>query len=337
MATEIITGSRLAACIWKEATWGTETPTTAYSIPVSVANLTVGETQQFIDSQVARGGRKEQVPYPGTITSEGNSITVIGHYVSAIHLLQHVLHDAPPTTGDGTPYVHTFSSLGDIPDGFGLQVALVDPATPANSLLYNCYGCRVQSITIPIAKAAGEMDLQVQFVAKKVTRTTGTPQTATGYLLAVGETPIVFSDATVLTINDGGGADPIADLLEASITLNLETEYQHTCNNLGRYGMFGSGITRIRGTGRAMLHSSSAYEALAEAGTYCSIVSTITYSANVGVTITLPYLRLLKKPLAVSGPMGIGIDLEFAAVENTSDATSPIVVVFNNLQIGTDW
>lgn len=338
MATEIITGSRLAACIWSEATWGTESVGTAYALPISVANVTVGESQAFIDSQIARGDRKEQVPYPGTFTSEGNSFTFIGHYCSFIHMLKHVLGDTVVTTGDGTPYVHTLTSLTDLPDGFGLEIALVDPATAANSLLYRAWGCRVQSITIPIAKPAGEMDIQVQFVAKKVEKTTGTPTAATEYSPDTdGEVPILFSKATTLTINDGGGADPIADLLEASITISMEAEYQHTCNNGGRYGMFGSGITRVRGTGRAMLHADSAYEALAEAGTYCAIATNITDSANVQLDISLPYVRLMKKPIAISGPMGIGVDLEFMAPEDPDTATSPITMVFSNLQDGGDW
>jgi hypothetical protein len=337
MATEIITGSSLAAAIWLEAAWGTETPTTAYALPISVANVNVGETQAFIDSQIARGTRKEQVPYPGVFTSDGNSFTMIGHYCSLIHMLKHVLGVTVTTTGDGTPYVHTLSSLTDLPDGFGLQIALVDPATAANSQLYNCYGCRVQSITIPIAKAAGEMDVQVQFVAKKVVKSTAAPISATTYLPAVGEVPIVFSEMTTLTINDGGGADAITDLIEASLTINMETEYQHTCNNSGRYGMFGSGITRIRGTGRAMLQSASVYEALAEAGTYCDIEVVLAHSANEGLTISLPYCRLMKKPIAISGPMGIGVDLEFSATEDPADATSPIQLVFNNMENGDDW
>lgn len=332
MATEVLTGARLAACIWKETTWGTESVGTPFTLPISVASVNVGETQAFIDSQVARGGRNEQVPYPGLITSDGNSFTVIGHYISIMHLLLHIMGGDPVRSGDGTPYVHTMSQFNDLPDGFGLEVALVDP-TPANSTVYRAYGCRVQSVTIPLAKPAGEMDIQVQFVAKKVEVLTTTPTAGTSYT----ESPIVFSQTSALTIDDGGGADPIGDLLEASITINLETEYQHTCNNSGRYGMFGSGITRIRGTGRAMLHADSAYAALAEAGTYCAISTTITLDGNNAITISLPYCRLMKKPLAISGPMGIGVDIEFMAVEDTTDDTSPITIAVSNTDDGSDY
>lgn len=334
MSDEVLVGKQVRVAMWHEtaAGWASETPTTpVIELPVD-PRFNIGETQELIDSAIARGTRGQQVPYDGLIRADGLRLVVVAHYKSIGHIIKQLTKKTITTSGVG-PYTHTTASLGALLPGFGLEIAIVDPDVAANSRLYRAYGCKLTRVSFPFAKPAGEMPWELTFSASKVAKlANGAPITATEY----DESPIIFNNQTVLSINDGGGADSMGDLLEASVVIDVGSELHHTSHNAGRAGMYSVGETKITGQLRALLHKDSPYEALAEAGTHCVLISTIAPDANNSFSVELPIVRIAKGPLAPSGPGGIPLDRSFGAYEDVDeDADSPVVFTWINADVTT--
>ena len=316
---EMIGGNRLRFAIWHETVMGSETPTAAFELPVSWDGLKLGEMIKTEDSSEARGGRGEAVPFDVEFDATGQTFKLIGKYESIWHVWKHIAGTTIPPTGSD-PYDHE-ATLGGL-SSFGCEAALVDPTTASSSILYRAFGCRISKVGFPIARKGGEFSLDVTFDAVKVTKSTGTPITATAYDT---EKPIVFGDQTTCTINSADAAD----ITEGSLSIELGLESVVGARSGGRVSMVGSHLTKVRGSLKGMMHSASAYDALASGRTMFPIVITFTSGTDV-FGLELPYCRMDPGPLNVSGPQGVALDRDFGAFEDPTDSDSPLKVTGTN-------
>jgi hypothetical protein len=321
---EVFTGNQVRLAIWHETTWASETPTAAFEIPISMDNVTAGETQEVIESMEPRGSRKEAEPYLGLIKAESISLPVIAKYRSIWHIVKQVL-GAITTSGTGPAY-NQEATIGAALPGFGFELAIVDPVTPANSKVWRAYGCRLQEVSFPIAKPSGEMIWTCRAVAAKVDGPlTQAPITAATF----DESPILFADQSALTLDSGGGATDLVDVLEATLTMSLTVQGYPTARNSGRVGLISSGTTKVRGQLKSLFHDAVVYDSLATARTPFSLVSTFTKGTDV-FSLQLLNAILDKGPLSVSGAQGIPLDRNFGAYEDTTDPDSPLKVTGAN-------
>lgn len=290
------TGDNLQLGIWLEISgWGGDVET-VYILPARNQGHRVGETIERIESAIANGTRMEGERYDGLISATGLQMTIVASYESVPWVLR--LFCGEIDDSGGGPYVHTNADgFGDLTEGFGVEFALVDSTDPSSSLLYTCKGCEVTRVSMPVVpeNGVGEIPITITFDAKSVTRTVGTPASGTTF----SENPIVANDMSVLTINDGGGADAMVDVKSATLDINFGSGMVHTANNGGRVGF------RYRKQGKARLnlvgvaHWASPYEALAAARTECTLICTITTGASEIYTLTLSGLTLSQQPLDI--------------------------------------
>lgn len=318
--SEVIGGSHLRVCIWDEATYGSETPGTAFELPVSWEGFNIGETQDLIESSIARASRKEAIPFDGLINAEGLTMKILGHYDSIWHILKHAIESGITTAGTD-PYTHEVV-IDELPPGFGLEVALVDETTAADSWICQAYGCRISQLALPLAMPAGELPLDVTFEAKKVTSwAQGTPITATSYT----EDPILFTDQDALSIDAGA----LTDVTDATLTIDMGLESHKTAMGGGRTGMVGIGVAKVRGNIKALFHDSTTYNTLAESGTMFQLISSFASGTDI-FKITMGHCRMNKGPTSIQGPQGIPVDRDFGAYLDDTDATTPIKIEGTN-------
>jgi len=287
-------GDTLQLAVWLEiSAWGGDVET-AYILPVKNDGVVVGETIERIESSIANGTREEGDRYDGKISATGLKFTVIASYESYPWLLR-LIAGAMTSSAGPSPYVHTRAGFGDLTEGFGCEIALVDTTTAADSVLYTCKGCEVTGFTEVLSGVAGQREVTITFDAKSVTRTVDTPISGTTFT----EGPILLNDMTVLTINDGDGADSIVDNVSASLELSCPSGMVHIANNGGRVGFRYRRAVKSRLKLQMVEHKDSAYAALAAARTPCTVIVTMTTGATAIYTVTLTNVVLGLQPTNV--------------------------------------
>jgi Phage tail tube protein len=314
--TRVSMGSQLRAAMWFDTIWPAVAPGAAvYELPVANTGNTWGETEELLDSAIARGGRAEADPVTGNVTAQGLQLTVVPGYQTAPWLLKAAIGKTITPTGTG-PYTHD-GSLGDLCEGFGLELAIVHPSTPASSTLYRMYGCWATRLQLPLAQPSGECQWVLTFDAYSVVRSVGAPITATAYT----ETPLLYRDLSTLTIDDGGGADDLDDITNISLDIDMGASLTPTARNSGRVGLRELGVTMIRGQLETMLHSTEVYTTLATNRTYFELVAGYANGSD-AFTVTLPRCRLETGQESSQGPQGIPLQRNLRASDDDTAGTS---------------
>jgi hypothetical protein len=298
MSDKAFTGRTLRIAIWHEiSAWGGDVET-AYELPVSRRGTRVGEQLEVLESMIARGTREEDIRHEGMITAQGLTVTLVGAYESIWQAIKAFAGDITSGGAIGA-YTHSRAGFGAQTEGFGLEVALVDTDTAANSKLYTLTGCQITRWVEPLVRKSGACEIQITFDAKTVTPSTGAPIAATAYT----ENPLDFrrdlgTAVGVLTLDDGGGADAMTDIDELTLEITDSSGMVAPARNDGRVGFRHRGGVSCRITGRAINHIDTVYETLAAARTACTLVVTMTDGDDI-YTRTIANVKFASRPVSI--------------------------------------
>lgn len=300
-----------------ESTYGIAATGDYINVPLADDSLVA--TQRLSSDQLLGAGRSPQVTVKEELNVEGSIIVPVD--LNNFGLWLWGLMGPPTTTGDGTPYVHTFNNgaLDSVLPSFSMELSHTDIAKYRMRT-----GCKVNSLQFSFTRT-GAARSTVTLIAKdeNILGTTG----------AGTPTSLAFTQFSGFNATAKVGGVAFAKCTSAEFTLanNLEKSEELTGDGL----IASADATQNSTTGTINLRfADTTYIDLAKAGTPIELEFAYALDSERSIAFTIWQAKLELPGIEVKGPGGISIPFSFIAERDDSTGIA-FTVVLTNTTAGT--